>query len=491
MKRMILCTLMLILGLSVIAWAAATVEIKGNGNVIVENAPASTTINTQWGSIAVGTTTPHSFTLKNLGPDSIAIGSQWAPGAPPQSDWWKLTAPALGAKIAPNATVTMTIELKTIGGYGTYGPVLFGFDIWCIKNGVQGNPFSRQFYVDAYGIEPEIDVKGKAWTPIVNNDLAPSLVDGTILPDAIVFGPATWQVFTIYNKGVNHPGQPILSDLTISASLAGTNPGDFTVALNKTTVPVGDSAKLTVQFVPTTGGLRKATVNIANNDANENPYVFAVEGNGYDVSSVCIYVIDDDNANGVWDLNEVGVQAAEVWVNGKTYEGCDGTKLTGQRGGTSFQHLRWQSYEVGLNLLTIPAGYVLTNGSAKRTAKADTYDGEALVVFLISKNAPGGGTTQGDQAAPGAIPMEYGMSQNYPNPFNPTTAINVALVEDTHVTLQIYDVTGRVVATLVDGLKSAGHHVVEFNATNLPSGYYFYKIHAGNYSATKSMVLLK
>jgi len=375
MKRMILCALMLILGLSVVAWAAATVEIKGNGNVIADMDAAATSINTQWGSIPVGTTTPHSFTLKNLGPDSISIGGQWAPGAPPQSDWWKMTAPAVGAKIAPNATVTLTIELITSGGYGTYGPVLFGFDIWCIKMGVPQTPFSRQFYVDAYGIEPEIDVKGKAWTPIASNDLTPSLVDGTILPDAIVFGPATSQVFTIYNNGVNHPGQPIPSDLTISVSLAGANPGDFTVALNKTTVPVGDSAKLTVQFVPTTGGIRTATVTIGNNDADENPYNFAVQGNGYDVSSVCIYVIDDDNANGVWDLNEVGIRAVEVWVNGKTYEGCDGTKLTGQRGGTSFQHLRWQTYEVGMNQLTLPAGYKLTNGSAKRSAKAPAFDG--------------------------------------------------------------------------------------------------------------------
>jgi len=87
--------------------------------------------------------------------------------------------------------------------------------------------------------------------------------------------------------------------------------------------------------------------------------------------------------------------------------------------------------------------------------------------------------------------MEYGMSQNYPNPFNPTTAINIALVEDTHVTLQVYDVTGRVVATLIDGTQQAGHHVVEFSAANLPSGYYFYKIRAGNFTQTKSMVLMK
>jgi len=491
MKRMILCVLMLVLGLSLTVWSAATVEIKGNGAVIAENAAASTAINTQWGSIPVGTTTPHAFTLKNLGPDSISIGSQWAPGAPPQSDWWKLTAPALGAKIAPNQTVTMTIELITSGGYGTYGPLLFGFDIWCIKNGATGNPFSRQFFVDAYGIEPEIDVKGKAWTPVADNDMTPSAADGTILPDATVFGPPSSQVFTIYNKGVNHPGQLQPSDLTLSVSLAGANPGDFTVALNKTTVPVGDSAKLTVQFAPTHDGLRTATVNIDNNDANENPYNFAVQGNGNDLSSVCIYVIDDDNANGVWDLNEVGIQPVEVWINGKTYEGFDGSKLTGQRGGTSFQKLRWQSYEVGINLLTLPAGYKLTNGSAKRTAKAATYDGEAFVLFLASKNAGGGGMAQGDQAALGAIPLQYGMSQNYPNPFNPTTAINVALVEDTHVTLQVFDVTGRVVATLMDGTQRAGHHIVEFSAANLPSGYYFYRINAGTYSATKSMVLMK
>jgi hypothetical protein len=491
MKHMILCTLMLILCLSVAGWATATVEIRGGGNLIGENAAASSTLNTQWGTIPVGSVTLHSFTLKNMGPDSISIGSQWAPGAAPQKDWWKMTAPALGTKIAPNATVTMMIQLVTSGGYGTYGPIQFGFDVWCIKKGKLLTPFSRQFYVDAYGIEPEIDVKGKSWMPIANNDMTPSYSDGTILPDAVMLGPATTQVFKIYNKGINHAGQLYPSDLSLGYGIGGTNWGDFSLSLSKSTVPVGDSASLTVKFLPTAAGWRSATVYIYSNDANENPYVFAVMGNVIDVSSVCIYVVDDNNGDGVWDLNEVGLQPIEVWIKGKSVDGFDGSKLTGQRGGTSFQRLRWQTYEVGLNVITLPAGYKLTNGSAKRSVKAPAYNGEAFVVFLVSKNVPGGGTTQGDQAAMGAMPLEYGMSQNYPNPFNPTTAINIALVEDTHVTLEVYDVTGRVVATLIDGTKSAGHHVVEFNAASLPSGYYFYKIRAGNFSATRSMVLMK
>jgi len=488
MKRVILLTVLLVLSFAMMVMAAATVEIKGSGNVIADLAPASAAINTQWGNVTAGTTTPHTFSLKNLGPDSISIGGQYAPGAPPQSDWWKMTSPAVGTKVAPNETVTLTIELITSAGHGTYGPVLFGFDIWCWKNAMAKTPFSRYFYVDGYAITPEIDVKGKNWVPIVAGDTTPSLTDGTILQDAVIFGPATSQIFKIYNKGVDH-AQP--SVLTVNVALIGANPGDFSVTCSKSTISVGDSASLTVVFTPTAWGLRKATVTIANNDANENPYNFDVQGNGIDASAVAIYVIDDVNANGIWDLNEVGIKGVEVWVNGKTYEGCDGTKLTGQRGGTSFQKLRWQSYEVGLNTITLPAGFVLTNGSNKRTVKAETYNGEVMVTFLVSNNVPPGGSTQGDQIGMGAIPMQYGLSQNYPNPFNPTTAFNFALVEDVHVTLRVYDVTGRLVATLIDGMEKVGHHVVEFNGANLPSGQYYYRMQAGTFSAVKAMVLMK
>lgn len=89
------------------------------------------------------------------------------------------------------------------------------------------------------------------------------------------------------------------------------------------------------------------------------------------------------------------------------------------------------------------------------------------------------------------LPIEYGLSQNYPNPFNPETQISYALPEPTFVTLKVYDVLGRDVATLVSEYKEAGFYEVEFNGSSLSSGVYFYKLVAGNYSAVKKLLIAK
>ena len=90
-----------------------------------------------------------------------------------------------------------------------------------------------------------------------------------------------------------------------------------------------------------------------------------------------------------------------------------------------------------------------------------------------------------------ATVTEYALHQNYPNPFNPTTAIRFDLVESQFVTLTVFNVMGQEVATLVNGTMNAGAHVVSFDAANLPSGVYIYKIEAGAFAATKKMLLMK
>ena len=89
------------------------------------------------------------------------------------------------------------------------------------------------------------------------------------------------------------------------------------------------------------------------------------------------------------------------------------------------------------------------------------------------------------------LPSDYLLSQNYPNPFNPTTSLQYTIGSLQFVTLKVYDVLGREVATLVNEEKPAGEYEVEFNAANLPSGIYFYQLKAGQFSETKKMILLK
>jgi len=88
-------------------------------------------------------------------------------------------------------------------------------------------------------------------------------------------------------------------------------------------------------------------------------------------------------------------------------------------------------------------------------------------------------------------PNSFSLEQNYPNPFNPSTVIGYRLSVNSVVTLKVYDLPGREIATLVDEFKPAGKYEVEFNGKDLSSGIYFYKLEAGNFIETKKMILLK
>jgi aminopeptidase N len=89
------------------------------------------------------------------------------------------------------------------------------------------------------------------------------------------------------------------------------------------------------------------------------------------------------------------------------------------------------------------------------------------------------------------LPLEFKLEQNYPNPFNPSTTIRFTLPEKEFVTLKIYDVMGDEVAVLLNEEKETGSHSIEFDASRLASGTYFYKLQAGNNIETRKMILLK
>jgi len=96
-----------------------------------------------------------------------------------------------------------------------------------------------------------------------------------------------------------------------------------------------------------------------------------------------------------------------------------------------------------------------------------------------------------DDSYAGGIPSEVNLSQNYPNPFNPSTRIRYSLPMAAHVTVEVFDVSGRHVATLVDRPMPAGEHVVDFDSADLTSGIYVYRISSSGHTLTRRMTLIK
>jgi photosystem II stability/assembly factor-like uncharacterized protein len=88
-------------------------------------------------------------------------------------------------------------------------------------------------------------------------------------------------------------------------------------------------------------------------------------------------------------------------------------------------------------------------------------------------------------------PANFELGQNYPNPFNPVTSINYSLPSSGNVELKIYNILGKEIFTLVNDVQEPGYYEVSFNASDFPSGVYFYRIQAGSFTAVKKMILLK
>jgi hypothetical protein len=146
-------------------------------------------------------------------------------------------------------------------------------------------------------------------------------------------------------------------------------------------------------------------------------------------------------------------------------------------------------------------GYVLASNSPARNA------GEDLQAFIESKGLSWTdieGNPRDSSPDIGAFEyngllgvdnqlhtLNYKLEQNYPNPFNPSTTISFTITTSSLVTLKVFDILGNEIRSLVNEEKSAGNYELEFNAANLPSGVYFYRLQTANFIETKKMILMK
>ncbi len=129
-----------------------------------------------------------------------------------------------------------------------------------------------------------------------------------------------------------------------------------------------------------------------------------------------------------------------------------------------------------------------SNQIDSETARSLNYSADGVIDLIVDEDSPAGTLPSVEDYL---VPKSFDLSQNYPNPFNPTTTIEYSIPRDANVSIKIFDVLGKEVATLVNEQRSAGTYIINWNASNFSSGLYFYRITAGEFADTKKMFLIK
>ena len=191
------------------------------------------------------------------------------------------------------------------------------------------------------------------------------------------------------------------------------------------------------------------------------------------------------------------LQIDTLYWNGFGPFGCQNNYILGNTKLFSFREkdsVSW--FSINPTSITVP---IFDKGVIQSTITGDTTGNDYVYLieeaqysnicyfFRLQLNI----ITDVEDEITGNFPENFNLAQNYPNPFNPTTTINYSIPNSSFVKLVVYNSIGQEIATLVNETIAAGNHNVEFDASNLPSGIYFYKLQAGAFVETKKMILLK
>ncbi len=225
-----------------------------------------------------------------------------------------------------------------------------------------------------------------------------------------------------------------------------------------------------------------------------------------------MYVSKDNGEN--WTLSDSGLSNTRIWSltanDSLLFTGSNGGVFYSSNFGNLWQNIGFPNIQI-VSLLALNDklfvgsnnGLFLSTDLGKSWSEIDSglfnyvraIAADSSDIFVGS----GGGVWKrplsemitGINETKNNLPIIFSLAQNYPNPFNPTTIINYSLLKASFITVKVYDMLGRKVATLVNEEKKAGNYSVNFNAGSLASGIYFYRMQAGQFVDTKKLILLK
>ncbi len=263
-------------------------------------------------------------------------------------------------------------------------------------------------------------------------------------------------------------GNTTSTDFPICSAYNSSHNGSHDVFLSKMT-PGGDSLHYST-FLGGSGADEAYGLVV-----NESGYAY-ISGNtnSSDFPTVDAY---DDNVNGNYDIFISVFSPDASYLDFSSYFG-----------GTYREYVK--DIDVDNSGNTYITGYTTSDDFPMYNAYDSTFSGNVMFdqpnCFVAAFEIP----AVDIESSPG-LPETYQLTQNYPNPFNNSTVIYYDLVDDCHVTLQIYDILGRYVDRIVDEPQQAGSHQVVWNADDVSSGVYFYMIEAGDYSSSMKMSLVK
>lgn len=288
----------------------------------------------------------------------------------------------------------------------------------------------------------------------------------------------------------------------------------------------GFAVRTTIVSKTTNGGINFTNINYTSNSAISANRIIFVTGQtvmvlGVDNANDTTFVFKSTNLGDTWTqiFKTPGVFFDMKFVNTTTGIMCGDNGLVKRTtsGGSSWNNITSSTSNDLLNIHFASSNIVYMVGSAGTILKSTnagvnwftqvspiTANLRAINVFPADDNGilvgaggnilrttNGGNIPTGIQNIGNEIPESYSLSQNYPNPFNPSTNIKFSIPTAGNVSVKVYDIMGREVAGLVDQYLTPGIYNIDFNASSLPSGTYFYRLNAGSFTDTKKLVLIK